>query len=283
MLIGLLSAGLQAEEPALSARDILQQANQAVASPFLYEEQVIVLTDGKQHRNVRQTRLYQRIDQHLQRFLMVFDSPSEIQGVAIRVLKQAEQVDTDLYLPALTGRLIPTGEGTSQAGLLGTDLILSDLIAVDFDLYEYELLKDLHLDEQQHYQIKATPISRSGNEQPLNTRYYLVRKDIGRVTRTEEHDPQGRVLRRRSEHQFVNYADHLWLPSMILIEDYKKNHQTLIKIKRRVLSADYVPAEVFSNQWLLTDQHKASTAQHLFNRISSSIIGQQRDAYVSQP
>jgi hypothetical protein len=37
---------------------------------------------------------------------------------------------------------------------------------------------------------------------------------------------------------------------MILMEDKKLQHQSLIKITKRVFSHDYVPAEVFTAQWL---------------------------------
>ena len=37
---------------------------------------------------------------------------------------------------------------------------------------------------------------------------------------------------------------------MILMENKKDQHQSLIKISRRVFSHDYVPAEIFTAKWL---------------------------------
>ena len=37
---------------------------------------------------------------------------------------------------------------------------------------------------------------------------------------------------------------------MILMENKKDQHQSLIKISRRVFSRDYVPAEIFTAKWL---------------------------------
>jgi hypothetical protein len=42
---------------------------------------------------------------------------------------------------------------------------------------------------------------------------------------------------------------------MVLMEDFAERHRTLIKVERRVFSPDYVPAEIFSRQWLLEQRY----------------------------
>ena len=42
----------------------------------------------------------------------------------------------------------------------------------------------------------------------------------------------------------------MWRANMILIEDKRQEHQSLIKVSRRIFSHDYVPAEVFTAEWL---------------------------------
>jgi hypothetical protein len=42
---------------------------------------------------------------------------------------------------------------------------------------------------------------------------------------------------------------------MILMEDFGERHRTLLKVERRVFSPDYVPAEIFSRQWLVEGRH----------------------------
>jgi len=37
---------------------------------------------------------------------------------------------------------------------------------------------------------------------------------------------------------------------MILMEDFRARHRTLLKVERRVFSPDYAPAGIFSRQWL---------------------------------
>ena len=45
----------------------------------------------------------------------------------------------------------------------------------------------------------------------------------------------------------------MWRANMLLMQDYRENHQTLIKINKRVFSADYVPREVFTVEWLFNN------------------------------
>jgi len=42
---------------------------------------------------------------------------------------------------------------------------------------------------------------------------------------------------------------------MILMENVKERHKTLIKINRRVFSHHYVPADIFTTEWLLENRH----------------------------
>jgi hypothetical protein len=45
----------------------------------------------------------------------------------------------------------------------------------------------------------------------------------------------------------------MWRANMVLMENRLDDHRTVIKIDRRVFSADYVPEEVFTRQWLLAN------------------------------
>ena len=47
----------------------------------------------------------------------------------------------------------------------------------------------------------------------------------------------------------------MWRANMMLMENMKTRHQTLIKIERRVFSRDYVPESLFTLQWLIDNQH----------------------------
>ena len=51
----------------------------------------------------------------------------------------------------------------------------------------------------------------------------------------------------------------MWRADMILMEDIKEHHQSLIKIDRRVFSRDYVSADIFTADWLFKNYPYVST------------------------
>jgi hypothetical protein len=57
---------------------------------------------------------------------------------------------------------------------------------------------------------------------------------------------------------------------MLLMENQKERHKTLIKIDRRIFSRDYVPPEIFTPAWLLEDRHVQGTQRHLFQDTAGS-------------
>jgi hypothetical protein len=55
----------------------------------------------------------------------------------------------------------------------------------------------------------------------------------------------------------------MWRANMILMENYKGRHKTLLKINQRVFSHDYVPPEIFTAAWLLENRHILDTKKRL--------------------
>ena len=60
----------------------------------------------------------------------------------------------------------------------------------------------------------------------------------------------------------------MWRANMILMENQKETHKTLIKINRRIFSHDYVPAEMFTSTWLLENRHILGKKKGLLQDIS---------------
>jgi hypothetical protein len=56
----------------------------------------------------------------------------------------------------------------------------------------------------------------------------------------------------------------MWRADMILMENFKEHHKTLIKIDRRIFSHDYVPPEMFTYAWLKKKRHIESKEKPYF-------------------
>lgn len=88
------------------------------------------------------------------------------------------------------------------------------------------------------------------NPEKLPLRRHFIRKDNLYITKTEYFDNQGNVYKKQSHHDLKPVDGEMWRADMILMEDSKENHQSLIKITRRVFSRDYVSAEIFTEDWI---------------------------------
>jgi hypothetical protein len=73
-----------------------------------------------------------------------------------------------------------------------------------------------------------------------------LRKDNLFVSRIDYHDREGRPARRQSFRDPIPDESGIWRAGMVLMEDLRDGRRTLLKIERRVHSADYVPAAVFA-------------------------------------
>jgi hypothetical protein len=252
----------------LDGEAIMQQVlARQVYEPFVYEEQAMILVDRQGKRDVRSLRLFARLATDRRQVLLVFDTPREIQGVALRLFadNSAQSNRYQVYLPALEQPLLTTADEGRASNVLGTDFAIRDLLPEERELFSYQRLDDEIIDEVAHYRVEALPRNVPNNLPAVYSRRLLtIRKDNFVIVRTDYFDHYGRHQKTRSQHELEEYGYGNWQPGMILMENHRENHQTLLKVTRRVFSPDYVPLELFSRDWLLENRHRAATPQMLF-------------------
>ncbi len=219
--------------------------------PYIYEEQTMVLEDRNGHRDTRRGRRYSRLNSEGDmRFLLLFDYPEEVRGVALLAERKAEQaMRRHIYLPALAEQLIESVSDSSQGHFLGTDFSVEDLSGEVLDDYRYLRRQDVSIDGVSHYVVDVYPVHGETSKRHKLRRHY-IRKDIVFITMTEHYDRRGEVARQMSSHDLQAIDGPMWRANLILMEDYLDHHQTLIRIERRVLSEVYVPEKIFSAAWL---------------------------------
>ena len=90
---------------------------------FVYEEQSMVMIDRNGHRDTRKLKRYSRVeDDGTVKFLLLFDSPAEISGVALLASRDESGKTTKyVYLPALGEQLIESVSSGMDGNFLGTD------------------------------------------------------------------------------------------------------------------------------------------------------------------
>ncbi len=258
VLFILLTTGLFAEESVASINsetsgaEIMEEVQKRHQQfPYIYEEQSMVMEDRLGGRDTRIARRYSRVEEDGSvKFLLIFDYPREVKGVALLANRDPDgNTSKYIYLPAFGERLIEsTGEGSND-NFLGTDFSVENLTGEVLSEHYYARRDDRTIDNIKYFILDAYKASDQMNEQQILRRHF-IRQDNLYITLTHHFDKQGRVSRIQSHHDLKAVDGDMWRANMILMEDKRQEHQSLIKISRRVFSHDYVPEEIFTAEWL---------------------------------
>jgi hypothetical protein len=223
----------------------------------IYQELTMILSDAAGESGVRRIRWFERREPDGGgRLLLVFASPADVRGAAVLVMRDASGATRgEVHLPAL-GRPLDLADRTAGAmPLVGSDFKLADLFRGAPRDFTYAREADAEIDRGMHYVIRATPVPGAEQRTGGGWRRHYVRKGDHFLVRTDYHDVRGVLARRQSYRDPRQVEPGVWQADMIVMEDFGERHRTLLKVERRVFSPDYVPAEIFSRQWLVEGRH----------------------------
>lgn len=232
--------------------------------PWVFETQSMIMIDQFGRKNTRKLRRYSRMDEAGNaRFLLLFDSPVDVKGVALLANRDSAGVtEQSFYLPAFGNSFITSesnGTARQQENFLGTDYTIQDLVGEVLEDHDYQRRPDELIDETPYYVVDSFYRDETPEEQAEDigqhapARHY-IRKDNLFIDRTDQFDMLGRLRKRQTQHDLVNVHGDMWRANMMMMENLKLGHRTVIKINERVFSADYVPEEVFTRSWIIQNQ-----------------------------
>jgi hypothetical protein len=231
--------------------------------PYVYEELSMVLIDREGNREARNVKLYSRVEENLpQKLLLLFDSPEEVKGVAVLAERDSNgETRQAIYLPALGEDLLENSGEAGDANLFGTDFSVENLKGEQLEDYRYRRQRDVMINDKMHCVVDVFALEGASNPIPL--RRHFISQDNLYITRTDYYDDLGRVRKRQTHHDLTQVLGKMWRANMLLMEDFHSEHQTLIKVDRRVFSKDYVPSEVFTSEYLNQYSQSAQPEQDL--------------------
>jgi len=234
----------------------------------------MILIDSAENRDVRKARRFSRVEPDATvKYLLIFDHPAEVRGVALLAIRHPSgRIESKIYLPAF-GKELKSTSGKSRGNhFLGTDFAIEDLAPEVLSDFRYVRKTDYKIGKILYFVVEAFP---KDSEIERATGYglhrHFIRQDNFYIVRTDYYDPRGRLLKRRTHHDLKMVDGTMWRANMILMENHKEQHKTLIKINQRVFSHDYVPPEMFTSEWLLENRHVQSTEKRLFQDTSESL------------
>jgi hypothetical protein len=225
--------------------------------PYVYEEQSMILIDQDGHKNTRKLRRYSRADESgTVNFLLLFDSPLDIKGVALLAQREPDgQSKQSFYLPAFGKTFIentPGPEGKSEDNFLGTDYSIANLVGDRLDHHKHVRRNDTTINETDYFVVDVYDLVSPAEDKPERRHY--IRKDNLYISRTDHFDEIGRLQKRQTNHDLTQVHDDMWRANMMMMDNFQQEHRTIIKVNRRVFSADYVPGEIFSKRWIVANQ-----------------------------
>lgn len=230
-LLALVSASASGQ----SARELVDESLRRHAlPPSVYQEQTMILSDGLGQHTVRTLRFYAKRDANGTRRLLVIRTPEELRGMGVLVTLDARSGER---------------RGPPLAGpLFGSNLTVADLEDERPADFSYELEESQDLDRISHHVVRAAPISEEvARATGYGARRIYLRKDNLFVSRVDYLDRQSQLARRLTYRDTRPDETGAWRAGMILMEDLREDRRTLIKVDRRVHSADYVPETVFKD------------------------------------
>lgn len=235
----------------------LMQAVQArhQRHPHVFERQVMVLVDRFGNRETRRLRRYTRIeDDGTVRFLLLFDGPPEVVGVALTATRDpAGTTRQRFYLPALGPTMIESTDVSAAGYLLGSDFTVENLAGEILADYHHVRRRDERIDGVRYYRVDVHPRD-ADPEASLPLRRHFIRQDILFITRTDHLDDTGAVQRRQTQHDLVPVGGGVWRPNLIRMDNLHDRHTSLLRVLHRVFSADHVPAAMFTDEWILSNR-----------------------------
>lgn len=223
--------------------------------PYVYEEQLMVLVDRLGHRDTRRLRRYTRLEEDgTVRFLLLFDAPEDVMGVALLAVREPSgATHQSFYLPALGPEFIVSNERSNSGYFLGSDFTVEDLTGEVIEDHRYQRRRDERVKGERYYRIDVYPADADPRTSPPLRSHYIL-QDILFIARTDHFDDLGRVERQQTHHDLVPVGGGVWRPNLIRMNNLQDVHESLLQIERRVFSADLVPAERFTTEWILGNQ-----------------------------
>lgn len=258
----LQSVGFALGDDDWTGRHVVEEAHKRhELFPHVFEEQTMILMDEAGNRDVRKLRRFLRLENDgTVKFLLVFDHPAEVKGVALLAVRSKRgHVESGIYMPSF-GKIFDSAAAEDQSpNFLGTDFSVEDLTGEDPSDFRYTRKPDQKISNSSCYVVDAVPKNkRTKTRLAFHLRRHYINKKNLFIVRTDYFDRQNRQAKRQTRHDLKRVNRNMWRANMILMENHLERHRTLIKIDRRVFSHDYVPPEIFTKDWLLTKRHIGS-------------------------
>lgn len=263
-----LVAPLAATAEELTGKQIMDEVSKRHDRPYELENQQMTLVDSRGNKEERKVRRYAREgDNGLYRYIVVFDEPAGVKGVAL-LTWQNKGADDDqwMYLPAYGREMKRTAKGGKRNYFMGTDFAFEDMTAEDNSKFRYDRLPDETVEIKDEngavvttvdsFVLDAYPVAEDLlAETGYKYRRMYVGKDLFFIQRIDFFDRRGRFLKSQYSRDLVNVDGPTYRANITVMDNEKEKHKTIVVVDSRDLTEEAVPAGNFEQRWVTSGRH----------------------------
>ncbi|MDF1747625.1 MAG: outer membrane lipoprotein-sorting protein, partial [Alphaproteobacteria bacterium] len=205
--------------------------------PYEFEEQAMTLIDDRGNTENRELRRYAREwDNGLYRYLLVFDSPAGVRGVALLTWQNKGASDDQwMHLPAYGREMKRSADGGKRNYFMGTDFAFEDMTSEEREKFKYDRQADetvnindptgATLETVDSFVVDAYPKDEEiASQTGYKYRRLYISKDRFFIRRIDFFDRRGRFLKTQYTWDMKQIEGDTWRANAILMDNEKLNH-----------------------------------------------------------
>lgn len=221
---------------AQTASEIMKLSDERYTGDSQIADSILTLVDKKGKQRVRDLRMLSLDKDDVEKSLIFFLSPSDVEGTAYLNYEwqdEAKEDDSWLYLPAME-KIRRVAASNESGAFMGSDFSYADINGLDYEDFSYEILKQNDpVDGHDCWVIKSTP----KNEKIVKKTGYTaaeswVRKDNYMVVKSIIEVKKGRKTKYFSAKD-IEKIQGVWTAQtlqMVTTRHGKKEHASVLKL-----------------------------------------------------
>ncbi len=204
----------------------------------------MVLINKSGRKRVREFTIYTKDYGPLQKRLIRFHSPADIEGTGFLSIEKGGGVTEQfLYLPALrrTRRVVSSQKGHR---FVNTDFTYEDMERRPVEDSDHEIVDEEKVGNIDCWVLESRPKKETDSQYSLIKSW--VAKKIYVPIMVEYLDKKGKLIKKYRVNRLEN-VQNIWTETEVVMEDLRKKHQTILKT-RNVVYNTHLEDRVFTRQ-----------------------------------
>ena len=253
--IALAWGNIAAADP--SGREIMDEVSSRHDSEIEFVKQKMILRSMSEVEEIRDMRRFVRKEDGGFKYLMVFDAPAGVEGVALLTWENTSGPDDQfLYLPSMGKKLKRVAEGGKRNYFMGTDFTFEDLVSESMEKFSYERLDDVSFNDQDAFVVRAEAVDdKLKKTSGYSHRVLTILKESFFIVKTEFFDRRKRPIKVLTATEYGPVDGRLWRASKQTMENLKEKHFTDVESISRSFDASDVPSKAFGQRYIKSGKH----------------------------